>query len=55
MIRIREETPKNGGSPKVYLNVENKFEVIEDSYPVVIRPKSLTHSVYLASVLEKKN
>jgi hypothetical protein len=55
MIRIKEEKPKAGNVPKIYLNVENKFELIQNSYPIVIRPKNLTYSEYYASVLEKNN
>ena len=55
MIRIKEEKPKAGTLPKIYLNIENKFEIIQNSYPIVIRPKNLTYSEYLAVVLEKNN
>ncbi|MDQ2685080.1 MAG: hypothetical protein M3Y25_04475 [Thermoproteota archaeon] len=54
MIKIREERSKDGDIPKIYLNVENKYELVEDSYPLIIKPKTLTHSTYEASVLEKK-
>ena len=54
MIKIREERPKDGDIPKIYLNVENKYELVEDSYPLIIKPKNITHSTYEASVLEKK-
>jgi hypothetical protein len=54
VIRIKEERPKDGSVPKIYLNVENKFELMQHSYPLVIRPKNLVHSEFHASILEKK-
>jgi hypothetical protein len=55
VIRIKEERPEAGALPKVYLNVENKFELMQNSYPIVIRPKNLTHSEYHASIMEKNS
>ncbi|HEU5119692.1 MAG TPA: hypothetical protein VFT71_01785 [Candidatus Nitrosocosmicus sp.] len=54
MIRIKEEKPDTADLPKIYINMENKFELIQDSYPVFIKPKNLTLSEYHASVLEKQ-
>ena len=50
---IKEEKPNEASLPKIYLNLENKVEIIQDSYPIVIKPKNLTLSQYRASVVEK--
>lgn len=54
MIRIREGKPDSDQSEKVFLALDNQKEIAYDSYPVVIKPPSMDHQIYKASVLEKQ-
>ena len=54
MIRIKEEKLRSGQSERVILVLDNHSEIIFDSYPVVIKPSHMKHTIYQGSVLEKK-
>jgi hypothetical protein len=54
MIRIKEEKLHSGQSERVILVLDNHSEIIFDSYPVVIKPSHMKHTIYQGSVLEKK-
>jgi hypothetical protein len=54
MIRIKEEKLRSGQSERVFLVLDNNSELIFDSYPVVIKPPSMKHIIYSASVVEKE-
>jgi hypothetical protein len=54
MIRIKEEKLHSGQSERVILVLDNHSEIIFDSYPVVIKPNHMKHTIYQGSVLEKK-
>ena len=54
MIQIKEGKPDSDQSEKVFLILDNHSEILYDSYPVVIKPPTMDHLIYKASVLEKQ-